>query len=30
MPATYKVECGHFLHSLFGMTGSIVVEAPAR
>ncbi len=25
-PGTYKVECTHFLHSLFGMTGHIVVE----
>jgi len=23
---TYKVECTHFLHSLFGMTGTIVVS----
>jgi len=23
---TYKVECSHFLHSLFGMTGTIVVS----
>jgi len=23
---TYKLECTHFLHGLFGMTGSIVVE----
>jgi plastocyanin len=25
---TYRVECTHFLHSLFGMTGTIVVSAP--
>ncbi len=25
-PGTYKLECTHFLHSLFSMTGSIVVE----
>jgi plastocyanin len=25
-PGTYKFECTHFLHSLFNMTGSIVVE----
>jgi uncharacterized cupredoxin-like copper-binding protein len=25
-PGTYKFECTHFLHALFGMTGSIVVE----
>jgi plastocyanin len=25
-PGTYKIECTHFLHSLFSMTGSIVVE----
>ena len=25
VPGTYKVECTHFLHSLFGMTGTIVV-----
>jgi uncharacterized cupredoxin-like copper-binding protein len=24
-PGTYKFECTHFLHSLFGMTGTIVV-----
>jgi plastocyanin len=30
MPGTYKLECTHFLHSLFGMTGTIVVEAPAK
>jgi plastocyanin len=27
-PGTYKVECTHFLHSLFGMTGTIVVVGP--
>jgi uncharacterized cupredoxin-like copper-binding protein len=25
---TYKVECTHFLHGLFGMTGTIVVAGP--
>jgi uncharacterized cupredoxin-like copper-binding protein len=25
-PGTYKLECTHFLHNLFGMTGTIVVE----
>ena len=25
---TYKIECTHFLHSLFGMTGTIVVVGP--
>ena len=30
VPGTYKIECGHFLHSLFGMTGIIVVDGPAR
>jgi uncharacterized cupredoxin-like copper-binding protein len=25
-PGTYKLECTHFLHGLFGMTGTIVVE----
>jgi uncharacterized cupredoxin-like copper-binding protein len=29
VPGTYRVECTHFLHSLFGMTGSVVVEAGA-
>jgi len=24
---TYKVECTHFMHSLFGMSGTISVEA---
>jgi uncharacterized cupredoxin-like copper-binding protein len=24
---TYKVECTHFLHSLFGMTGTIMVDS---
>ena len=23
---TYKVHCGHFMHSTFGMTGTIVVS----
>jgi len=27
-PGIYKVRCTHFLHSLFGMTGRIVVERP--
>jgi len=27
-PGTYKFECTHFLHSLFGMTGTIVVTGP--
>jgi plastocyanin len=30
VPGNYKAECTHFLHSLFGMTGSIVVERPAH
>jgi plastocyanin len=25
-PGTYRVECTHFLHALFGMTGRIIVE----
>ena len=25
-PGTYKLECTHFLHSVFGMTGRIIVE----
>lgn len=25
-PGTYKFECTHFLHSLFGMTGRIIVQ----
>jgi plastocyanin len=25
-PGTYRVECTHFLHALFGMTGRILVE----
>jgi uncharacterized cupredoxin-like copper-binding protein len=25
---TFKVECTHFLHGLFGMTGSIMVSGP--
>ena len=29
MPGTYKLECTHFLHSLFGMTGTIVVAGTA-
>jgi plastocyanin len=29
VPGRYHMECTHFLHSLFGMRGSIVVEAPA-
>jgi plastocyanin len=29
VPGTYPVECTHFLHSLFGMTGTIVVMEPA-
>lgn len=27
---TYQVECTHFLHSMFGMTGSIIVAGPQR
>jgi plastocyanin len=30
VPGTYRVECTHFLHSLFGMTGNVVVEVPPR
>jgi plastocyanin len=30
IPGTYKVECTHFLHSFFGMTGRIVVAGPSR
>ena len=26
---TYKFECTHFLHSLFGMTGRIIVQGPS-
>jgi plastocyanin len=26
-PGTYRVECTHFLHALFGMRGRIVVDA---
>ncbi len=26
-PGSYRVECTHFLHSLFGMTGRVVVDA---
>lgn len=26
VPGTYKLKCLHFLHSLFGMTGTITVE----
>jgi plastocyanin len=29
-PGNYTFECTHFLHSLFGMAGSVVVEGPAR
>jgi plastocyanin len=25
-PGTYRLECTHFLHALFGMTGRIIVE----
>jgi plastocyanin len=25
-PGTYKLKCSHFLHSLFGMTGTIIVQ----
>ncbi len=25
-PGTYKLECTHFMHALFGMTGSIIVD----
>jgi uncharacterized cupredoxin-like copper-binding protein len=28
VPGSYKAECTHFLHSLFGMTGEIIVEPP--
>lgn len=28
VPGTYEVRCTHFLHSLFGMTGTIVVTGP--
>jgi plastocyanin len=28
VPGTYRVECTHFLHSLFGMHGTVVVEPP--
>jgi len=28
VPGTYRVECTHFLHHLFGMSGNIVVEPP--
>jgi plastocyanin len=27
LPGTYKVRCTHFLHSLFGMTAIVVVQA---
>jgi plastocyanin len=27
MPGTYRLKCTHFLHSLFGMTGTIIVES---
>jgi plastocyanin len=30
LPGTYKIECRHFLHSLFGMTGIVVVDGPVR
>ncbi len=30
VPGTFKVECTHFLHSLFGMTATIVVDGPSR
>lgn len=30
VPGTYKVRCTHFLHTFFGMTGSVVVEGPSR
>ena len=30
VPGSYKAECTHFLHSLFGMTGEIIVEPPPR
>lgn len=29
VPGTYKVRCTHFLHSLFGMTGTVVVSGAA-
>jgi hypothetical protein len=29
MAGSYPVECTHFLHGLFGMTGTIVVVGPA-
>ena len=25
-PGTYKLECTHFMHALFGMTGAIIVD----
>ena len=25
-PGTYKTHCSHFMHSMFGMTGTIVVQ----
>jgi|SRR5579872_571314 len=28
-PGTYPVECTHFLHALFGMSGTIEVVGPA-
>jgi plastocyanin len=28
-PGTYPVRCSHFLHSFFGMTGTIVVVGPS-
>lgn len=30
VPGTYEVRCTHFLHALFGMTGDVTVEGPAR
>ena len=29
VPGIYKFECTHFLHSLFGMTGRIIVQGPS-
>ena len=29
-PGRYEVRCTHFLHSLFGMTATIIVDAPVR
>ena len=25
-PGTYKVHCSHFMHGMFGMTGTIIVQ----